>query len=645
MNSLRSIILFKNGLGCFERSVGAGTTLELDFQASQIDDIIKSMVILDGSVENIFFDAKRSIDEELDQLGLSAIDGDGDALLQLLLQLKGVAFTIQTSASKHSGRLVGIDERQEAVDEVAISVHYVVIVTDDNQLQSVRLPDILTMTPADDRTKSDLHRLFEAGLYWKATERKKLVIGSNEAEVRFCYMIPVAVWTSSYRFLLRDSGEVMMQAWALVHNTSTEDWNQVDLSLASGMPMSFEMDLYTPLFRKRPAVTRSKQEDYAAPVVGRSFDEPAPPPGSSAKRMSKRSPVQAEFAMPPMPEPMMASAFAEESQVEQQSSSFAPVSFFVIDEPITIPAGKTALVSLFTKPIEGRRVALYRSSIRKQNPMTAVELRNTTSFDLEEGPVTVYAADGYLGEGMLPSIGSDETIVIPFAIETGMLVDTDQKSNTLAVHRLYAKGGVIYFQRKLVRTTVYRFRRSGSIHFDTLYVDHPEAPGWTIQNEGILSRSEGFVRFAVSADVDEFQITEEYVQTESVRILSGGGWLDTVMATGLIPEKQGAGLRRIAELGEQVEKLSAQEESIEQHQSEIVANQDRIRENLKAFSTSTEETSLRRRYVQQLENDENQLVSFKDDMAKIRGEKQATINERDRLVHELHFDFLIDENR
>src|SRR5262249_52684774 len=45
-----------------------------------------------------------------------------------------------------------------------------------------------------------------------------------------------------------------LQGWAVVENPSDEDWNNVRMSLVSGRPISFQMDLYQPLYVPRPTV-------------------------------------------------------------------------------------------------------------------------------------------------------------------------------------------------------------------------------------------------------------------------------------------------------------------------------------------------------------------------------------------------------
>ncbi len=44
----------------------------------------------------------------------------------------------------------------------------------------------------------------------------------------------------------------MLEGWAIVDNTTGEDWTKVQLSLVSGRPISFISQLYAPKYINRP---------------------------------------------------------------------------------------------------------------------------------------------------------------------------------------------------------------------------------------------------------------------------------------------------------------------------------------------------------------------------------------------------------
>jgi outer membrane protein OmpA-like peptidoglycan-associated protein len=94
-------------------------------------------------------------------------------------------------------------------------------------------------------------------------------------DVQVSYAVPTPTWKAAYRVVL-DPKETdakaggLLQGWAMVNNTSQEDWSNVSLTLATGAPMSFAMDLHTPEYVKRPDASGHL---IAPPVTGPIDDE------------------------------------------------------------------------------------------------------------------------------------------------------------------------------------------------------------------------------------------------------------------------------------------------------------------------------------------------------------------------------------
>ena len=154
--ALRRVILYQNGIGYFERTGQlAGGSLRLEFARPELDDVLKTLTVID-------------------KLGAS-----------------GVA-TVDVPTLGEKDRTIGIDVR----------------------LASKRTHDLL--------------------------------VG---------YAVPTPTWKAAYRVVLDERPGALLQGWAMINNTSQEDWNGVQLTLATGAPMSFAQDLHTPTYVKRPDAT------------------------------------------------------------------------------------------------------------------------------------------------------------------------------------------------------------------------------------------------------------------------------------------------------------------------------------------------------------------------------------------------------
>jgi hypothetical protein len=58
------------------------------------------------------------------------------------------------------------------------------------------------------------------------------------------YVTEAPAWKPSYRIVVGDDGKVELQGWAIVDNTSGEDWNDVYIGVGSSSALSFRYDLW-----------------------------------------------------------------------------------------------------------------------------------------------------------------------------------------------------------------------------------------------------------------------------------------------------------------------------------------------------------------------------------------------------------------
>ena len=114
--------------------------------------------------------------------------------------------------------------------------------------------------------------------------------------MRIGYVVETPVWKTSYRLLLDDKGKCgKLQGWAIVENQTDSDWNDVPLSLVSGRPISFMMDLYQPLYVTRPiGGAGAVREPAAADLRGR--DRPTDSATSAMQPPASAHPASVESA-------------------------------------------------------------------------------------------------------------------------------------------------------------------------------------------------------------------------------------------------------------------------------------------------------------------------------------------------------------
>jgi hypothetical protein len=103
---------------------------------------------------------------------------------------------------------------------------------------------------------------------------KLRVPGEDRADVVLTYVTESPAWKPSYRVVVGDHRNVMLEGWAIVDNTSGEDWKNVYVGVGSSSALSFRYDLWS--VRQVQRETLASEEKFAvAPPTGLSPYSPS----------------------------------------------------------------------------------------------------------------------------------------------------------------------------------------------------------------------------------------------------------------------------------------------------------------------------------------------------------------------------------
>ncbi len=87
------------------------------------------------------------------------------------------------------------------------------------------------------------------------------------ADVVLTYVTEAPVWKPSYRIAMNDAGKVMIEGWAIVDNTSGEDWKDVMVGVGSSSALSFRYDLWSVRTVQRETLASDAQFAIAPPTA------------------------------------------------------------------------------------------------------------------------------------------------------------------------------------------------------------------------------------------------------------------------------------------------------------------------------------------------------------------------------------------
>jgi hypothetical protein len=104
----------------------------------------------------------------------------------------------------------------------------------------------------------------------------KIALPPRQGRLRITYVTESPAWKPSYRVVLDDKGGARLHGWAVVDNTSGEDWDKVRVGVGSTSALSFRYDLHSVRLVERETLSDG------APLAA------APPIGGSPYAIAKR---------------------------------------------------------------------------------------------------------------------------------------------------------------------------------------------------------------------------------------------------------------------------------------------------------------------------------------------------------------------
>jgi hypothetical protein len=670
VSEITKVVLYKHGVGYFERQakVSGNAEVRLGFRAEEMNDVLKSLTVFDsagGTVSSVSYDNQKPLSRLLEETSLSIPSSGGQ--ISLLHTVRGASVLVSSGNRMVSGQVVGIDERSVQVGQGLASSVRLTIYDEGGALHSFDVAEISNVRFLDEHLKSELKFLFDTLLAATKRDTKNLKLfakGAGDRKLSISYVVECPIWKTSYRMAISDDDgqKPYLQGWALVDNPQDEDWTDVELSLVSGLPISFVHDLYSPRYLKRreievqreaaagPVMTEAAMLDsFADSFEADDFAEAGfggPGGGGLGGTVGGRGGApRAMMQMAPPPAPARAEKMASSQKVETVTQTVGQLFEYRIEQPVTVLRNQSALVPIVGSPFEGQRKILYTPSHRQENPFAVIDFRNTTGLTLEGGPLTVYEGDVYAGECMMDTLAPEESRMLPYAVD--LSVEAQVQHEQVDHVTLETIRNSVWSQRKArYLTTRYRFHNKSS-KVKELVIEHDIQHGKRVKTPEPISETRNHWRFALTLPAKattEFPVTVR-VEDETRQSLGSGDaqWVMALLQSSRSHVKLTSFLEKASVIAAQLAEVNRAEQVARQRVNEIVGGQGRLRENLSRLSQSHDEARLRSRYVEQLEQQEDELAKLQADLMALQGRRATHTAELSELVAGLSFEETFEE--
>jgi hypothetical protein len=650
---VQEVILYKHGVAYFQRGgeIKAGESARLDFKASEMNDVLKSLTVTDrggNKISGIRYDASEPLEKRLEDFPF-AVDQEA-SLAAFLDQMKGARIELKFGPETVQGTIVSARLIKSTDKDKETEKESLILLTDGGDIRALDLGAATSVRLPDPKLQGQLKDYLTVVSGARSKDRRSVVIESASSGARqltASYMTPSAVWKSSYRLIFGAQAEPLLEGWAIVDNTSGDDWNNVKLSVVSGRPISFITQLYDPRYVDRPHAELA-ENNAVAPVVfqgaigalsapavaGMPAPPPPPSPVKAGRALAADKPGQGNRFD-------RLEEFSKESTVTSTASGqdLGDLFEYSFAGPVTVKKGESAMLPFLQQRISSRKLLIYQESFGL-HPMNAAELSNSTGKTLDGGPITVYDANSYAGEALVETLKSGDKRLISYGVDLGTRVSTNWDSSRELVREVHLRRGVVTARTALEETRTYTLKNVDARE-KTVIIEHPQRAGYTLLSQKPSETTSNAYRFEVklgSTGTAAFPVREErvYDQTLSVSNITS----DLLAVWTQNKALSDAGRRQLDQIAQKKREVADNDSAIAQvrtDQQNLTQDQDRVRRNIESLRNVAGQQDLVQQYARQLSSNETQLASMRDKESDLRKKKVTLEGELNTLTERAEF--------
>ena len=447
-----NVTLYDCGLAQIEKQavVHGAQTLEIDVTLAHLDDLLASLVLAtDDSVrvKGVNYPSVRNLGQAIASSGMAnALSSDTDmnaltmpaGVLGYMKALVGMNVTVEQKGKRSiTGTVLAcVDETAhspvrtveksngDVIEEAPAST--LVMVTKDGTMSWIPVDEISIIAPVSEREATALSdfaiQLGKANGFTETAIELTTSAGSR-GKLAAAYIRQIPLWKTVYKVTAGDNN-VTLEAWALVHNDTGEDWNEVEMTLVSGLPKSYVFSVASPRYAERETLFNEEEGsmmpqlgartpdsllyDFEGLLIGESYGYgglgmmgTGRGGGGSASAMgsmrggtvgsggyggsSERTSSLLDVGDPAAEEQM-------EAQVEGEISTYKAMN------KVSIPAGASSLVPVVRRDLDGGAFTLLDSGT---SPSTCVRVKNETGLVLQDGMASFYISGRFRGQADL----------------------------------------------------------------------------------------------------------------------------------------------------------------------------------------------------------------------------------------------------
>lgn len=642
---LKRAVISTSGVALYEHAgtIEGNADIALPVRLDQVDDALKSLVVFDtlGTIGGVNLPGRQPLDEAFRDLPFT--QADLQSPVTLLNALKGAQVSLDGGIT---GRLIGVTSETEKTDAGTITRHRVTVMSDTG-MKSAVMENLNAVQFTEKAVQDQITRALEAVYTNRVKDQRTLNVtlnGEGKRDVALAYLQAAPLWKSTYRLVLPNEGAedqtALIQGWAVLENTTGQDWNDVAVTITSGSPVTYTQALYESYYLPRTNLPVKVIDRVMPRVDGGTIGTAEQIEQKSRERVLRKAegyggaemqmlaaaapaPAMAEMAMdsaagsgaiesymPPVAPPDMAAAQTA------LAAETATQMLFTFPAPVTLPAGDSLMVPFISEKMDAQRLYVYQPETNAAHPLAAVKVKNDGDTGLPPGILTLFDGGApnlvHVGDAEMPLIPAGEDRFISFALDTK--TNIEQKTEDDRQLGLITIANGTFTQKVSWRNTTTYTAKAPANEDREIVIEHPRRDGWELimpkGYEGEPDVTSTHYRLTLNVKKGESQsmaitLRRDDAETMALTYMNEADLDARMAAMGKdLPDDLRKAMDQVKVLRAAVAEQETALRQIENTRSQIYADQERLRQNLETVAPNNK---LGKRYLKQLEEQENAL--------------------------------------
>jgi len=671
------VILSTSGLANFvhQMQVKDNATVEFPVRFQQVDDILKSLVIFDkkGRLGGVTLPGQQPLAQVFKDLPFS--QGQLNNPMLLLNAYQGASVTVKGNSSTMTGKIMHVQPETVVVDDNQTTTKHRLSLMTEAGLRQVLLEDLQSLHFEDEKIRGEIARALDAIRENGTSERRMLTVslpGEGTRNVTLSYVVDAPLWKTAYRMVVPETGsdkKGLLQGWAVVENMTASDWQNVDMTLVSGNPVTFKQSLYQSYYVSRPELpvqvfgrvmprvdngalgnaSGGPADDYGMRDE-MELDAAPPSPAAAAPMMKMRAARQnavmnesMAYSSADAPAEMASGGYGGISNVAQAASAAESAEattqvLFRFPDRFSLKSGQSMMLPFISREIPMERVSLYQPDTHPTHPLAAVEIKNDGSTGLPPGVLTLYEESAllkgtsFVGDASLPVVPQGDKRMLSYALDTKIKIDRENKRKVVE-GKISVSHGVMRTAIRTLAETVYIIKAPEK-EDRMVVIEHPRMGGYDVisPDPKDVEMTDTHYRIRVPVKAGEKKTLSVVLENKGEQVyglisMSTAQFVAYANTRGDLDKSTRKAFAKMAEVRKDMDTIDQSIREAERQRNTIFQDQERVRRNLQSLSGTSD---IQQKYLRKLNEQEDQVSALdkeRDRLAALRLAKEEALKE------------------